>query len=94
MRKYVDVRCHVTPVFKHKNKRIAFDRNVSVNKLLNEILCREFQEQTEHETAHTLKQELNDVLTRLSNSADLPPQDRDKLKRRKNEIKALLQKGE
>ncbi len=94
MSKNVDVRCYVTPEMKYKIKRTALDKNTSVNKLLYEILCREFQEQIRHETALTLNQELETVLSKLSNSANLPADEREALKKRKNEIKALLQKGE
>lgn len=94
MSKNVDVRCYVTPEMKYKIKRTALDKNTSVNKLLYEILCRELQEQIRHETALTLNQELETVLSKLSNSANLPADEREALKKRKNEIKALLQKGE
>ena len=94
MSKNVDVRCYVSPEMKYKIKRTALDKNTSVNKLLHEILCREFQEQIQHETALTLNQELETVLSRLSNSANMSADEREALKKRKNEIKAMLQKGE
>ena len=52
------------------------------------------RDQIRHETALTLNQELETVLSKLSNSANMPTDEREALKKRKNEIKAMLQKGE
>ena len=90
MNKQVDIRCYVSEDFKKKIKQIALDKNTSVNKLLNELLHREFDEPN---SEPALQEELNVILSRLSNSATLSPNERETLKQRKRELKMIL-KGE
>ncbi len=90
MNKQVDIRCYVSADFKKKIKQIALNKNTSVNKLLNDILQREFGEPN---TEKELQEELNVILSKLSNSATLSPNERETLKQRKRELKLLL-KGE
>ena len=92
MKKTIDIRCYVTPAHKQLIKQTALDRNISVNKLLKEIIGAVLPESSENDS-HDLKRELDRVLSRLSNSADMPYEEREQLKRRKKEIKILL-KGE
>lgn len=89
MKKMIDIRCYVTPSHKQLIKQTALDRNISVNKLLREIIDAVLPEPQES----NLKKELDSILVKLSNSADLPYEEREQLKRRKKEIKILL-KGE
>lgn len=88
MDKQTDIRCYVTADFKKKIKQIALEKNTSVNKLLNDILQREFGEKE-----GALQEELDVILSKLSNSATLSPNERETLKQRKRELKLLL-KGE
>lgn len=88
MDKQTDIRCYVTADFKKKIKQIALEKNTSVNKLLNDILQREFGE-----TEGALKEELDVILSKLSNSASLSKNERETLKQRKRELKMIL-KGE
>lgn len=90
MKNQVDIRCYVSADFKKKIKQIALDKNTSVNKLLNELLHSEFDEPN---LEPALQEELNVILSRLSNSATLSPNERETLKQRKRELKLLL-KGE
>ena len=90
MDKQTDIRCYVTADFKKKIKQIALEKNTSVNKLLNDLLHREFGEPN---TKPTLQEELDVILSKLSNSATLSQNERESLKQRKREIKLLL-KGE
>ena len=92
MKKLIDIRCYVTPSHKQLIKQTALDRNISVNKLMREIIGTVIPEPNENDS-HNLKRELDRVLSRLSNSADMPYEEREQLKRRKKEIKILL-KGE
>lgn len=89
MENQVDIRCYVSADFKKKIKQIALDKNTSVNKLLNDILQKEFDEP---EPEQALQDELDVVLSKLSNSADLSKKEREQLKQRKNELKAILKK--
>ncbi len=89
MENQVDIRCYVSADFKKKIKKIALDKNTSVNKLLNDMLHKEFDE---HDTEQALQEELDLVLSKLSNSADLSKNEREQLKQRKNELKAILKK--
>lgn len=89
MENQVDIRCYVSADFKKKIKQIALDKNTSVNKLLNDMLHKEFDE---HDTEQALQEELDLVLSKLSNSADLSKNEREQLKQRKNELKAILKK--
>lgn len=92
MKKLIDIRCYVTPSHKQLIKQTALDRNISVNKLLREIIDAVLPEPQESKESN-LKKELESILVKLSNSADLPYEEREQLKRRKKEIKTLL-KGE
>ena len=92
MKKLIDIRCYVTPSHKQLIKQTALDRNISVNKLLREIIDTVLPEPQESKESN-LKKELESILVKLSNSADLPYEEREQLKRRKKEIKILL-KGE
>lgn len=92
MKKFIDIRCYVTPSHKQLIKQTALDRNISVNKLLREIIDAVLPEPQESKESN-LKKELESILVKLSNSADLPYEEREQLKRRKKEIKILL-KGE
>ena len=85
MQKLVDIRCYVSPEHKRLIKQTALDRNTSVNKLLKEIICTALPEPKAN-----LTDELENILTRLSNSANLPQEEREQLKKRKNEIKSLM----
>lgn len=89
MNKQVDIRCYVSEDFKKKIKQIALDKNTSVNKLLNDILQREFGEPN---TEKELQEELDVILSKLSNSGSLSKIDREQLKQRKNELKSILKK--
>lgn len=89
MDKQVDIRCYVSVDFKKKIKQIALDKNTSVNKLLNEILHREFDEPN---TEKDLQEELDVILSKLSNSGSLSKNEREQLKQRKNELKSILKK--
>ena len=93
MKKFTDVRCNVSPELKTKIKLCAIAENTSVSKwLLNLIEERVYATEQQGDTAH-LENELQKILTQLSNSASLSVSERENLKRRKMEIKALLQKG-
>ena len=92
MKKMIDIRCYVTPSHKQLIKQTALDRNISVNKLLREIIDAVLPEPQESKESN-LKKELESILVKLSNSADLPYEEREQLKRRKKELKLLL-KGE
>ena len=92
MKNLTDIRCYVTPSHKQLIKQTALDRNISVNKLLREIIDTVLPEPQESKESN-LKKELESILVKLSNSADLPCEEREQLKRRKKEIKILL-KGE
>ena len=72
-----------------KIKQIALDKNTSVNKLLNDILQREFGEPN---TEKELQEELDVILSKLSNSGSLSKNEREQLKQRKNELKSILKK--
>ena len=74
---------------KKKIKQIALDKNTSVNKLLNDILQREFGEPN---TEKELQEELDVILSKLSNSGSLSKNEREQLKQRKNELKSILKK--
>ena len=89
MNKQVDIRCYVSEDFKKKIKQIALDKNTSVNKLLNDILQREFGEPN---TEKELQEELDVILSKLSNSGSLSKNEREQLKQRKNELKSILKK--
>ena len=89
MNKQVDIRCYVSEDFKKKIKQIALDKNTSVNKLLNDILQREFGEPN---TEKELQEELDVILSKLSNSGSLSQNERVQLKQRKNELKSILKK--
>jgi hypothetical protein len=89
MNKQVDIRCYVSVDFKKKIKQIALDKNTSVNKLLNDILQREFGEPN---TEKELQEELDVILSKLSNSGSLSKNEREQLKQRKNELKSILKK--
>lgn len=90
MEKKTDIRCYVSADFKKKIKQIALDKNTSVNKLLNDILHREFDEPNSEARS---KEELDMILSKLSNSAALSKNERETLKQRKRELKMIL-KGE
>ncbi len=89
MDKQVDIRCYVSADFKKKIKQIALDKNTSVNKILNDILQREFGEPN---TEKELQEELDVILSKLSNSGSLSKNEREQLKQRKNELKSILKK--
>ena len=89
MNKQVDIRCYVSVDFKKKIKQIALDKITSVNKLLNDILQREFGEPN---TEKELQEELDVILSKLSNSGSLSKNEREQLKQRKNELKSILKK--
>lgn len=85
MKKLIDVRCYVSPEHKRQIKKVALERNISVNKLLKEIISTAIPE------PHTdLAGELELILFRLSHSANLTQEEREQLKKRKNEIKAIM----
>lgn len=88
MKKLVDVRCYVSTEQKQQIKKMAFDQNISVNKMLKDIITKAIPEPSVH-----LAEELEFILFRLSHSAHLTQAEREKLKIRKNEIKALLKEG-
>ena len=92
MKNLIDIRCYVTPSHKQLIKQTALDRNISVNKLLREIIGAVLPEPQESKESD-LTRELDLILAKLSNSADLPYEEREQLKRRKKELKLLL-KGE
>ena len=93
MKKFTDVRCNVSPELKTKIKLCAIAENTSVSKwLLNLIEERVYATEQQGDTAY-LENELLKILNQLSNSASLSVSEREDLKRRKTEIKALLQKG-
>ena len=92
MKKLIDIRCYVTPSHKQLIKQTALDRNISVNKLLREIIGAVLPEPQESKEIGFTK-ELESILVKLSNSADLPYEEREQLKRCKKELKLLL-KGE
>ena len=85
MQKLVDIRCYVSPEHKRLIKQTALDRNTSVNKLLKEIITTALPE-----PRPSLADELESIRSRLSNSANLPQEEREQLKKRKNEIKSLM----
>ena len=39
MDKLVDIRCYITPEYKHQIKRTALEQNISVSRLLYQIIC-------------------------------------------------------
>lgn len=47
MANIVDVRCYITPAHKKQIKTIAFERGISVSRLLKDMLCREIPDPTE-----------------------------------------------
>ena len=85
MKKLIDVRCYVSAEHKRQIKKVAFERNISVNKLLKEIISTAIPE-----PRADLAGELELILFRLSHSANLTQEEREQLKKRKNEIKALM----
>ena len=93
MKKFTDVRCNVSPELKTKIKLCAIAENTSVSKwLLNIIEERVYATEQQGDTAY-LENELQKILNQLSNSASLSVAEREQLKKRKTEIKAILQKG-
>lgn len=93
MKKFTDVRCNVSPELKIKIKLCAIAEDTSVSKwLLNLIEEKVCSTEQQGDVAH-LENELQKILNQLGNSAALSVSEREDLKRRKTEIKALLQKG-
>ena len=94
MKNFVDVRCNVSPELKTKIKLCAIAENISVSRwLLNLIEEKVYATEPKSDTAY-LENELQKILNQLSNSGMLSVNEREQLKKRKTEIKALLQKGE
>lgn len=94
MKKFTDVRCNVSPELKTKIKLCAIAENISVSKwLLKLIEEKVYATEPKSNIAH-LESELQKILNQLNNSASLSVSEREDLKKRKTEIKALLQKGE
>lgn len=91
MKKMVDVRCYVTPEIKKQIKYNALLSNISVSRWLQNLIEEDLaatHQQLNTETV--LNNELQEILFKLSNSANLPTAEREKLKKRKNEIKSLM----
>ena len=88
MKKLVDVRCYVSPEQKRQIKKMAFDQNISVNKMLKDIITKAIPEPSVN-----LAEELEFILFQLSHSSNLAQAERERLKARKNEIKAMLKEG-
>ena len=94
MKKFTDVRCNISPELKTKIKLCAIAENISVSKwLLKLIENKVYATEQESDKAH-LESELQKILNQLSNSSMLSVAEREVLKKRKTEIKALLQKGD
>ena len=91
MKKLVDVRCYVTPEIKKQIKYYALLSNISVSRWLQNLIEDDLAV-TQHElnVETVLNNELKEILLKLSNSANLPIAEREKLKKRKNEIKSLM----
>ncbi len=91
MKKLVDVRCYVTPEVKKQIKYYALLSNISVSRWLQNLIEDDLAT-TQHELniEAVLNNELQEILLKLSNSANLPTAEREKLKKRKNEIKTLM----
>lgn len=93
MKKFTDVRCNVSPELKTKIKLCAIAENITVSKwLLNLIEEQVYATERQGDKAY-LETELQMILTQLSNSGSLSVAEREQLKKRKTEIKAILQKG-
>ena len=92
MKKY-DVRCYVSQALKKQIKLYTLNNNMSINRWLlnlieNDLNGKDFQTDTTE-----LNDELQKILMKLSNSANLTVDEREQLKNRKKQIKNLL-KGE
>lgn len=93
MEKKTDVRCYVSPELKKTIKLCAFEKNISVNRFLLNLIKKEICVDYEpFDETKKLNEELNSILSKLGNSADMPVSEREQLKKRKKEIKLLLQK--
>jgi len=94
MKKITDVRCNVSPELKTKIKLCAIAENISVSKWLLKLIEEKiYANEPKSDIAH-LESELQKILNQLSHSGMLSVDEREELKKRKTEIKALLQKGE
>lgn len=93
MKKITDVRCNVSPELKTKIKLCAIAENTSVSKWLLDLIEKQVDDTEQQGDIAYLENELQIILHQLSNSASLSVSEREDLKRRKMEIKALLQKG-
>lgn len=91
MNKLVDIRCYITPELKKEIKLYTISKNTSVNRWLLNLIEKELNINSHNQDKpEQLNNELNDILFKLSNSANLPNAERKALKRRKNEIKSLM----
>lgn len=90
MDKLTDIRFYTTPEYKKRIKQIALEKNISVNKMINQIVHKEIPEFEYLENRQNLENELKETLKKLSNSANMSTTERQQLKDRKDNIKSLL----
>lgn len=64
MKSLVDIRCYITPEYKHQIKRTALDRNISVNKLLGEIVRKAIPQLQDSKQEGSTGQELTNFYER------------------------------
>lgn len=88
-----DLRFSCTEKYKRQIKKVAVDRGISVSELLSEVVMREYPADEEFVDYELLRNELDDVRYKLIyHSSTLSKEEREKLKKRKDEIKNLLKK--
>lgn len=90
MSKKTDVRILVSDEYKSQIKIEAVGRHQSVSQMLLDIIRQSIPEKSDN-NKQALKTELDEILRQLSNSADMPADEREKLKQRKIVIKKMLE---
>lgn len=91
MEKLVDVRCYVSQDLKKRIKLHTLNNNISVNRWLFELIEDNLNRSvSEANMSDVLNSELQEILTKLSNSANLSSEEREQLKCRKKQIKNML----
>ena len=91
MEKLVDVRCYVSQDLKRRIKLHTLNNNISVNRWLLKLIEDNLNcSVPEVNMDDVLNSELQEILLKLSNSANLPSEEREGLKGRKKQIKNML----
>lgn len=91
----VDLRFSCSEKYKKQIRKEAIDRGTSVSNLLYEIVVKEIPENCNFIDYDELKAELDNIRNQLIyESSKMSFDEKEHLKARKNELRALIKKGE